>query len=83
MVSDKRVTCSQPPSLFLLPGDVPRFSDQPKVYGREEEASSRMYDDGCPNENSTVDEATGCSKDEDETLEEEAHSEEEAAVSSR
>jgi len=42
-----------------------------------------MYDDGCPNENSTVDEATGCSKDEDETLEEEAHSEEEAAVSSR
>ena len=80
MVPDK-VTCSPPPPLFHFSGDVPRFCDQLNVYGREEEASSRMYDDGCPNENSTVDEATGCSKDEDETLEEEAHSEEEAAVS--
>jgi hypothetical protein len=42
-----------------------------------------MYDDGCPNENPTVDDATGYSKDEDETLEEEAQSEEEEAVSSR
>lgn len=76
LVSDKRVTRSQPPPLFLLSGDVPRFSDQPKVYGREEEASSRMYDDGCPNENSTVDDATGYSREEEETLEEGAFSEE-------
>jgi hypothetical protein len=82
MVRDK-VTCFLPPPLFHFSGDVPRFSDQLKVYGREEEASSRMCDDGCPNENSTVDGALGYSKDEGEALEEEAHSEEEGAVSSR
>jgi hypothetical protein len=80
MVPDK-VMCSPPPPLLHFSFDVPRFSDQLK--GREEEASSRMYDDGCPNENPTVDDATGYSKDEDETLEEEAQSEEEEAVSSR
>jgi hypothetical protein len=83
MVSEKRVTCSPPPPLFLFSGDVLRFSDQPKVYGRKEKASSRMYDNGCPNENPTVDDATGYSKEEEEALEEEARSEEDEAVPSR
>jgi hypothetical protein len=42
-----------------------------------------MYDNGCPNENPTVDDATGYSKEEEEALEEEARSEEEEAVPSR
>ena len=83
MVSEKRLTCSPTPPLFLFSGDVPRFSDQPKVYGRKEKASSQMYDNGSPNENPTVDDATGYSKEEEEALEEGAHSEEEEAVSSR
>ena len=57
MTSDKRVTFPPPP-LFLYPGDVPRFSDQPKVH--------RPDDEGCPNENPSVDDATGYSKEEEE-----------------
>jgi hypothetical protein len=42
-----------------------------------------MGDEGCPNENPSVDDATGYSKGEEEAPEEEALSEEEEAVSSR
>jgi hypothetical protein len=42
-----------------------------------------MYDEGCPNENQSVDDATGYSKEEEETLEEEPLSEGEEFISSR
>ena len=42
-----------------------------------------MYDEGCPNENQSVDDATGYSKEEGETLEEESLSEGEEFISSR
>ena len=83
MVSERSVTCFPPPHLFLFSNNVPRFSDQPRVPGRDGEASSRMYDEGCPNENQSVDDATGYSKEEEETLEEEPLSEGEEFVSSR
>ena len=65
MVSEKRVTCF-PPSLSLFSGDVPQFSDQPRVHCPDYEGSSRMGDEGCPNENPSVDDATGYSKEEEE-----------------
>jgi hypothetical protein len=39
-----------------------------------------MYDEGCPNESQSVDDATGYSKEEEETLEEESLSEGEEFV---
>ncbi len=77
MVSDKGVPFPPPP-LFVVSGDVPRFSDQPKVHRPKDEGSSRMIEEGCPNENPSIDDATGYSKGEEEVL-----SEEEEAVSSR
>jgi hypothetical protein len=65
MASDKRVTFPPPP-LFLFSGDVPLFSDQPKVRRPDDEGWSRMDDEGCPNENPSVDDATGYSKEEEE-----------------
>jgi hypothetical protein len=64
MVSEKRVTCSLRP-LFLFSGDIPRFSNQPKVHCPDDEGSSRMGDEGCPNENPSVDDATLYSKEEE------------------
>jgi hypothetical protein len=49
MVSGKGVPFP-PPHLFLVSGDVPRFSDQPKVHCPKDEGSSGMSDEGCPNE---------------------------------
>jgi hypothetical protein len=60
---------------------VAQFPHRPKVDGSEEEASSRMHDEGCPNENRTVDDATGYSKEEDEASEQAALLEEEAVSS--
>jgi len=65
MASDKRVTFP-PSSLFLFSGDVPQFSDQPKVRRLDDEGPSRMGDEGCPNEDPSVDDATGYSKEEEE-----------------
>jgi hypothetical protein len=65
MASDKRVTFP-PSSLFLFSGDVPQFSDQPKVRRPDDEGPSRMGDEGCPNEDPSVDDATGYSKEEEE-----------------
>jgi len=63
--SDKRVTFP-PSSLLLFSGDVPRFSDQPKVRRPDDEGPSRMGDEGCPNEDPSVDDATRYSKEEEE-----------------
>jgi hypothetical protein len=81
MVSERSVTCSPTPRPFLFSNNVPRFSEQPKVPGRDGEASLRMYDEGCPKESQSVDDATGYSKEEEETLEEESLSEGEEFVS--
>jgi hypothetical protein len=43
MVSDKRVTCSSPPPLLLFSGDVPPFSDQPKVRRPDDEGEFAEY----------------------------------------
>jgi hypothetical protein len=61
-----------PSFVSSLPDDSPRFLEQLKVCHVEEEGSSRMGDDGCPNE-SPGDDATGYSK-EEEALSEEAES---------
>ena len=51
--------------------------DQPKVQDRRDgEVSSQMYDEGCPNGNTSVDDASGYSKEEDKDLEEEGSDEE-------
>jgi hypothetical protein len=63
MASDKRVTFPRS-SLLLFSGDVPRFSDPPKVRRPDDEGSSG--DEGCPDENTSVDDATGYSKEEEE-----------------
>jgi hypothetical protein len=47
-------------------GDVARFPDEPKVLSPHDEGSSRMSDEGCPNESPSVDDATGYSKEEEE-----------------
>jgi hypothetical protein len=62
-----------PPLVSSLPDDVPRFLEQLKVCHVEQEGSSRVRDDGCPNE-SPGDDATGYSKEEEEALSGEAES---------
>jgi hypothetical protein len=52
--------------LVLMSSDVPGFSDQPKVRRPNDDSSSRMNDDGCPNENPSVEDATGYSNEEEE-----------------
>jgi len=65
MVCDKRVPVP-PSSLFLVCRDVPPSPDQPKVHRPNNEGSSRMVDEGCPNESPSVHDATGYSKKEEE-----------------
>ena len=65
MTPDKRVTFP-PTALFLFSGNVPQFSDQSKVHRPYNEDSSRMGNEGCPNESPSVDGATGYSKEEEE-----------------
>jgi hypothetical protein len=45
--------------------DVARLTDEPKVLSPNDEGSSRMSDEGCPNESPSVDDATGYSKEEE------------------
>jgi hypothetical protein len=81
MVFDEKVTSSPTLSLSRSSGDVALNCDQPTVQdSRDREASWRMYDEGCPTENPSVDDATGYSKEEEEALEEEASSEDEEVV---
>ena len=59
-----------PSSLLLLPvlasDHAAQFSDQPTVPVPTDEGSSRMGDEGCPNESQSVDDATGYSREEEE-----------------
>jgi hypothetical protein len=63
-----------PPLVSSLPNDSPRLLEQPAVCHVEEEGSSRMGDDGCPNESPEGDDATGYSEEEEEALSQEAES---------
>ena len=65
MVADKSVPLPPPP-LVLVSRDVPRVSDQLKGHRPNDEGSSRMNDEGCPNESLRVDDATGYSQEEEE-----------------
>jgi len=65
MVSKKRAPFARSP-LFLVPGNVARFPDQPKMHGPNDDASSRMGHEDCPDESSSVDDATGYSREEEE-----------------
>jgi hypothetical protein len=65
MVSEKRIPFA-PPSPFLVPGDVTRFPNHPKIYRPSDEGSSRMGEEGCLNESPSVDDATGYSREEEE-----------------
>jgi hypothetical protein len=65
MFADKSVPLPPPP-LVLVSRDVPRVSDQLKGRRPNDESSSRMSDEGCPNESLSVDDATGYSQEEEE-----------------
>lgn len=64
MISDRRLPFSSLAPI-LPSGHVPRFPDQPKVLGPNDEGSLRMGDEGCPNESQSVNDATGYSKEEE------------------
>jgi hypothetical protein len=67
MLADKSVPLPPPPPpLVLVSRDVPRVSDQLKGRRPNHESSSRMSDEGCPNESLSVDDATGYSQEEEE-----------------
>ncbi len=55
-----------PPPVALVSGDVPRLFDRPKVHRPNDDRSSRMNDDGCPNDNPSIEDATGYSNEEEE-----------------
>jgi hypothetical protein len=56
MNADKSVLLPPPP-LVLVSGD--------EVHRPNDDSSSRMNDDGCPNENPSVEDATGYSNEEE------------------
>jgi len=66
MLADKSVPLPPAP-LVVVSRDVPRVSDQLKGRRPNDERSSRMSDEGCPNESLSVDDATGYSQEEEET----------------
>ena len=80
MISETNVTLRPIQDMSFGLGDAPQAPRRPSAY--EEEASSRMDDEGCPNESPSVDDATGYSQEEEDALEKEALSEEAEAVSS-
>jgi hypothetical protein len=55
MVTDQR---DQFPRLVVVPDEVLRFPDQPKVFRTNDEGPLRMADEGCPNESPRIDDAT-------------------------
>ena len=64
MFSDRSLPFSWPPAVLAM-GDIVRFP-KPKVGYPNDDGSSRMSDEGCPNESSSVDDATGYSREEEE-----------------
>jgi len=66
MVSEKRVTCSPPPPLFLVSGDGRDFLTSPKSTARTTKAPHEWATKAVPKENLSVDDATGYSKEEEE-----------------
>ncbi|PYY11583.1 MAG: hypothetical protein DMG69_03600 [Acidobacteria bacterium] len=81
MISETNVTLRPIQDMSFGLGDAPQAPRRHSAY--EEEASSRMDDEGCPNESPSVDDATGYSQEEEDALEKEALSEEGEAVSGR
>jgi hypothetical protein len=71
MVSDKIFSVVS--SDVLTPAQA-AISEQPKVRDLDNVGSARMRDDGCPNEPSGEDDATGYSDEEEEMLSEEPES---------
>ena len=64
MGSARKVSGSSLPA--SVSGEVARFTVQPKVQSVTDEASSRMGDEGCPNETQSVNDATESSREEEE-----------------
>jgi hypothetical protein len=64
MVADKSVPLPPPP-LVLVSRDVPGVSHQLKGCRPNDESSSRMNHEGCPNESLSVDDAKGYSQEEE------------------
>jgi hypothetical protein len=62
MVFARKVPSRSLPAPVL--GQVARFPVLPKVQSATDEASSRMGDEGCPNESQSVKDATESSKEE-------------------
>lgn len=80
MISETNGTFRPIQDMSCGPGDIPQASRRPSAC---EEASTRMHDEGCPNESPSVDDATGYSQEEENALEEEALSEEAETASRR
>lgn len=54
--------------LVVISGDSTRFPLEPEVLHPNDNGSSRMGDEGCPNEGPSVDDATGYSREEEEEV---------------
>jgi hypothetical protein len=66
MIFDIRHPFTMPP-LFVVPGDIVRFPNGREVHDlNDDEGSSQMGDEGCPNESQSVNDATGYSKEDEE-----------------
>jgi hypothetical protein len=64
MVFARKVPSPSLPAPLL--SEVARFPVQPKVQSATDEASSRMGDEGCPNESQSIKDATESSREEEE-----------------
>ena len=64
MISRKNIPLASLPTV-LVSADILRFPEPPKILGPNDEGSLRMSDEGCPNENPRMDDATGYSKEEE------------------
>ena len=66
MISDRRLPFSSLPYVLASDAMSLDFPTSPKVLVPNDEGSSRMGDEGCPNESPSVDDATGYLKEEEE-----------------